>query len=335
MTFQKTNWLQDILQRHRNIILSVQNLTVYRPKGDPIVKDVNLEIDRGEVVGIIGESGAGKSTLIKAILNELDLPFKGTIHLSGVDVVKHRSTVANVFGYVPQDLSRVYQHMTAMENMFVFGRSYGLASGEIRKRAIHLFDILDIKDAQRNTLPVSKLSGGEQRRISMAVGMIHNPDLLIMDEPTSGLDPAMRSIIWTYIDKLNRQYKTTIIVVTHFPEEAEFCDKVALFMKPQGFISYGSPRDLIQQLPNEGYVVDIVLESFDDTILSALKKMDGVKYILLRGERIRIFAETPTNVTTINAVQLLTMYNIGIHKIEPKKEATLTDYFNIIAGEHI
>jgi len=314
------------------IDLSVKGLTVYRPNGDPIIKDVNFNIKSGEIVGIIGQSGAGKTTTVKGILNEQDLKFDGSIFMCGVDMRANRDTISHFFGYIPQDLSRVYQEITAMENMYIFGRQYGLSDDVIKKEAEKLFDSLDIMNDQRNVLPIKKLSGGEQRRISMAIGMIHSPKILIMDEPTSGLDPVMRHIVWTYIEKLNRIYKTTFIVVTHFPEESEFCDKIAIFMKPKGFIEYGSPSEILKKLPNEGFVVDIILEQFDDNAIDLIKSISHVTHVLMKGERLRVFSDMPTRQTTLDIIALLTAKNMEFHKIEPKNEATMDDYFNIIAG---
>jgi ABC-2 type transport system ATP-binding protein len=323
--------IYDAFAKSRKTMLYVENLSVYKPDKTPIVQDVSFDLSEGEILGIIGESGSGKSTVIKTIIGQQNLPFKGNIKIAGYDIFRDQKTVSKLFGYVPQELGEVYAMLTPRENVVIFGRQYGMSEMQIKDQSKELFEKLDIGPEQQS-LRVDKLSGGEQRRVSIAVGMIHSPKFVILDEPTSGLDPIMRHSMWGYIQQLNALYHTAFMVITQFPIEAKYCDKVAVFVKGLGFTDFGTPHEILEKLPNNGFIVNVTLEMFDPEVSRIIKQIPGVRYVLQIAEELRIFADMGARETVTQVIMAL-KDKYAIHKIEPKRQSDMADYINILATQ--
>ncbi|MHA1131972.1 MAG: ABC transporter ATP-binding protein, partial [Candidatus Helarchaeota archaeon] len=292
-----------------------------------ILEDVNLTLQDGEVLGVIGESGAGKSTFIKSILGtRVSI---GDIKIYGFDIRKDKRRLKPLFGYVPQDLSKIYESFTVMENLLHFGKQYGLAEDNIIKYGSKILRDLGIFD-KKDSL-VSELSGGQRRRASIAVGMIHRPKLFVLDEPTSGLDPIIREQLWINLIELAETHNTTLIVITHYPEESKFCTRVAIFGRKRGLIDFGHPRELIQNLPGRGRVIDIILsnkiEHIHVDILPILENVPQIEFVLeeKKGSRYRAFTNLP-----VQTLKEILIQALGTQLIELKQsDATLVDYFRI------
>ncbi len=305
-------------------ILNVNGLTVtYGGKKKAIIQNASFKIKEGEILGIVGESGSGKSTAIKAILG--DIPFnKGSIKICGIDSQNKRE-ISPLIGYVPQDLSRMYLDFTPLENVLYFGQQYGIGPEEIIRRGKQVVRDLGILTKSNN--PVKELSGGEQRRASIAIALIHYPKLLFLDEPTSGLDPVRRYELWEYLDSINKQYGISLVVVTHYPDEAEYCDKVAIFMKDRGFVDFDSPKELKARLPGKGYALEITLEVFDPKVIPILEKLEGISLVLQRGESIRIFSDKDTKSLLNQTLKTISDMTLKVHRVEPKIEIDMIDLF--------
>lgn len=305
-------------------ILDVKGLTVgYGRKKKPIIQNASFKIETGEILGIVGESGSGKSTTLKAILGDINYD-KGSIKICGIDAQNKRDISMRI-GYVPQDLSRMYLEFTPLENILYFGQQYGIAPEELIRRGKQVLRDLGIV-AKANT-PVSELSGGEQRRASIAIALIHYPKIVFLDEPTSGLDPVRRYELWDYLDSINKQYGISLVVVTHFPNESEYCDKVAIFMKEKGFIDFGSPHELKTRLPGNGYALEITLEVFDPKVITLLEKLENISFVLQRGESLRIFSQVDTKTLLNIALKTITDMTLKVHRVEPKIEIDMIDLF--------
>ena len=305
-------------------VLDIKGLTVtYGNKEKPVLRDVSFKIRQGEILGIVGESGSGKSTTIKSIIGEIEFD-SGTISVCGINA-KHQKKVAPFMGYVPQDLSRMYGDFTPLENILYFGRQYGIDELELIRRGKQALKDLGIFTKGNET--VNHLSGGEQRRVSVAISLVHFPKIIFLDEPTSGLDPVKRHEFWDYIDYINRLYGISFVVITHFPEEAEYCDKVAVYLKGKGFVDFGTPFELKERLPGGGFVMDITLELFDSKAIQLLEELDTVEAVLQRGESLRIFSTKASNVTLSNVLDSLNKYGMSVHGIETKEEVDMVDYF--------
>ncbi|MFX1405093.1 MAG: ABC transporter ATP-binding protein, partial [Promethearchaeota archaeon] len=186
-----------------NVIVA-ENLTVTVDDNFDIIRDVSFKLPSGKIMGIIGESGSGKSTAIRALIGDI-IPTHGRVVIGGV-LSTQRKQVKPIFGFVPQDLGYMYQNFTPLENIVEFGKQYGIPELELVRRGKVLLRELGI--FEKGNQSVRTLSGGEKRRASISIAMVHRPQLLILDEPTSGLDPDMRSELWDYLDYLNQEYGT-------------------------------------------------------------------------------------------------------------------------------
>jgi ABC-2 type transport system ATP-binding protein len=179
---------------------------------------------------------------------------------------------------VPQDLGKIYQNFTTLENLLYFGGQYGLTEKEIISKSKRILRSLEIDD-KTNEL-VKNLSGGQKRRVSIAIGLIHSPIFLILDEPTSGLDPIIRENLWLALTKINEQFGTTLIVITHYPEESRFCNSVAIFARNRGMIDFGNPEELIRQLPGKGRSVEIAFKNVQQNVIKSLENIDEIENVL-------------------------------------------------------
>ncbi len=185
------------------------------------LRGVSLEIPRGVTFGLLGPNGAGKTTFIRICLG-LARPTGGSANVLGEDIPPR--AVLPKIGYMPQELA-VYLDLTVAENLALFGRLVGMEEDAIERRTDEVLKIVDIAE-RRNSL-VSTLSGGMRRRSSLAAALLHDPDLLLLDEPTVGVDPELRAAFWVFFQDLTKRGKT-VLITTHYMEEASNCDLAAL-----------------------------------------------------------------------------------------------------------
>jgi ABC-2 type transport system ATP-binding protein len=188
------------------------------------VRGVSFTVGRGEVFGFLGPNGAGKSTTIN-MLCTLARPTSGSARVSGFDVVGERDDVRRHIGLVFQDPT-LDGYLTAEQNLRLHAELYGIDPGVIGPRMDQMLEMVDLAD--RRSQPVMTFSGGMRRRLEIARGLLHAPRVLFLDEPTIGLDPQTRNSIWTYIRALQESEGTTIFMTTHYMDEAEICDRVAI-----------------------------------------------------------------------------------------------------------
>lgn len=204
------------------------------------VKGVSFTIGKGEIFGLLGPNGAGKSTTINMMCGYL-APTSGDTIIDGLSITKEPMKVKRILGVVPQEIA-LYKDLTSMENLEFFGEIYGLPRKERRRRSEDVLHFVGLYD--RRNEPVKNFSGGMQRRINMAIAMLHQPNLLLMDEPTVGVDPQSRENIFDTIEKL-RDRGTTILYTTHYMEEAErLCNHIAI-MDEGRIIAMGTLEELL------------------------------------------------------------------------------------------
>ncbi|MHA2406267.1 MAG: ABC transporter ATP-binding protein [Candidatus Hermodarchaeia archaeon] len=313
-----------------NVIVA-EDLTVTVDNNFDIIRDVSFRLPSGKIMGIIGESGSGKSTTIRALIGDI-IPTRGQVVIGGVKSTQ-RKQVKPIFGFVPQDLGYMYQNFTPLENIIEFGKQYGIPEQELVRRGKVL--LRDMGIFEKGNQSVRTLSGGEKRRASISISMVHRPQLLILDEPTSGLDPDMRSELWDYLDYLNQEYGTSMIVVTHYPGEAEYCDTVGVFMRERSLVAYGSPAELKASLPGKGYAVGIILQQPRPGIATQLQDVKGIIHVLERGELIKVFSEVPLIEMAERVVRALQAKGIQIKSVKPKMGVDMTDYFILITGRQL
>jgi ABC-2 type transport system ATP-binding protein len=192
--------------------------------GVKAVDSVSFSVEKGEIFGFLGPNGAGKSTTISMLATLLE-PTSGSAKISDFDVVKDRDDVRKSIGLVFQDPS-IDDRLTAEENLKFHARLYGVPMNEYKKRVDEVLDLVELKD-RRNDI-MRTFSGGMKRRLEIARGLIHYPAVLFLDEPTIGLDPQTRSHLWEYILRLKREKNMTIFMTTHYMNEAEYCDRIAI-----------------------------------------------------------------------------------------------------------
>jgi ABC-2 type transport system ATP-binding protein len=188
------------------------------------VRGIDFEVARGETFGFLGPNGAGKSTTI-GMLCTLVRPTGGTASVAGLDVVRERDRVRRNIGLVFQDTT-LDNYLTAEQNLRLHAELYGMPRETILPRMKTVLEMLQLWE-RRESL-VGTFSGGMKRRLEIARGLLHSPRVLFLDEPTIGLDPQTRSSIWSYITKLEEEQEITIFLTTHYMDEAEYCDRIAI-----------------------------------------------------------------------------------------------------------
>lgn len=206
-------------------IIRVQNLEKIFEGGVRAVDSISFDVGRGEVFGFLGPNGAGKTTTI-SILTTLMLPTGGAAEILGNDVVHQPDKVRKVIGLVPQDLTSD-DELTGRENMELQASLYHVRMADAKKRIDELLSLVGLVDAQDRV--VKTYSGGMKKRLELANGLVHNPQVLFLDEPTLGLDIQTRTSIWEHIRKLRTETNMTIFLTTHYLEEADgLCDRIAI-----------------------------------------------------------------------------------------------------------
>lgn len=203
-------------------IIKLQHL-VKRFGKQTVLKDINLTVMSGEIVGLIGPSGAGKSTVIKTALG-MEVTDGGNAEIFG-ETMPNRQLLARI-GYMAQT-DALYDSLSARENLKFYAQMKGIAKGDIKAAIDHVAQVVDLTvDLDKR---VSGYSGGMMRRLSLAIALLGNPELLILDEPTVGIDPALRRQIWKELNAI-RDEGRSILITTHVMDEAELVDKVALLL---------------------------------------------------------------------------------------------------------
>lgn len=205
------------------LVISVTDLT--RRFGDfTAVNKISFNVREGEIFGFLGPNGAGKSTTIKIMCTLLQ-PTSGQIEVAGHDVTAEPDAVRAAIGIVFQDNS-LDSGLTAQENLDIHCMMYKIPRGERTQRINDVLALMELTE-HRNRI-VKTYSGGMRRRLEIARGLLHEPHLLILDEPTVGLDPQTRNYIWQYVHQLRQQHGTGIFMTTHYMDEAEHCDRIAI-----------------------------------------------------------------------------------------------------------
>ncbi len=221
------------------IILETTQLT--RRFGSLTAVDrMNLSVSEGEIFGLLGPNGAGKTTALKMFTTLLP-PTSGTACVAGFDILSQAGLVRRVIGYVPQLLS-ADGALTGYENLLVFSKLYDIPRLERKQRIQQSLELMQLESASNKL--VNTYSGGMIRRLEIAQSMLHRPRLLFLDEPTVGLDPLARNSVWEHIQQLKSRYGTTIVLTTHYMEEADrLCSRVAIMHKGQ-VAAVGTPAKL-------------------------------------------------------------------------------------------
>jgi ABC-2 type transport system ATP-binding protein len=240
-------------------------------RGLEAVKSLRFAIRQGEIFGFLGPNGAGKTTTI-SMLSCLLEPSEGTAIVAGHDVVKAPSEVKRRIGLVPQELA-LYPTLSARDNLDYFGCIYGLRGGALRQRVDEVLEMVGL--AERAKAAVKTYSGGMKRRLNIAAGLLHRPQVLFLDEPTVGVDPQSRNAIFEHVERL-RDEGITVLYTTHYMEEAErLCDRVAIIDEGR-IVAVETPRKLIADLG--GGIIHLgVANGIADGVLEQIQALPEVK----------------------------------------------------------
>lgn len=255
-------------------ILEVDNLS--KKYGDfEAVKGISFSVEEGEVFGLLGPNGAGKTQTISMLTGVIP-PTSGTARIAGHDINTDLDQVKKINGLVPQDLA-LYPTLSARANLNFFGRIYGLQGKELKDRVEDVLRIVALTD--RADQAVDKYSGGMKRRVNIAAGLVHHPQLLFLDEPTVGVDPQSRNHIFESVLRLNRERGMSVVYTSHYMEEVELlCNRVAI-IDEGNIIAMDTVKNLIGLLG--GGIIYVGLERVDDALLEQLSQLQGVQEAVL------------------------------------------------------
>jgi len=201
-----------------------------------VLENINLIVKRGEIIGLLGPSGSGKTTLVKAIVG-MSEPTKGSVTVLQTKMPS-LSTVSRI-GYMAQS-DALYEDLNAYDNILFFASLYGMKGKKAKLRADEVLELVLLRDQGKKL--VKNFSGGMKRRLSLAIALVHSPEILILDEPTVGIDPVLKVEFWKEFERV-RETGVTIIITTHVMDEAEHCDRLAL-IRNGGIIAMGTPLEL-------------------------------------------------------------------------------------------
>jgi ABC-2 type transport system ATP-binding protein len=237
------------------------------------VDRVDLSISPGEMFGLLGPNGAGKTTTIR-MLTTLLKPATGTVTVFGIDVAAHPMRVRRVIGYVPQMLS-ADATLTGLENVELFARLFDVPRKNRKERVAGALDAMGLTEAASRL--AGTYSGGMIRRLELAQALINAPRLLVLDEPTVGLDPIARGVVWEYIARLREEHQMTVLMTTHYMDEADaYCDRVSL-MHRGAIRTTGRPADLRAGLGAGATLDDVFRYYTGDTLADNPPEEGGIR----------------------------------------------------------
>ena len=285
------------------------------------VRGGSIDVARGEIFGFLGPNGAGKTTSLRMLTTLLPVD-GGTAVVAGFDVAARPDKVRERIGYVSQ-LGGADDLATGRENLVLQGRLYGDDLATVSARADELMDILDLAEfADRK---VKTFSGGQRRRLDIALGIIHRPEVVFLDEPSTGLDPQNRAHLWDHVRAL-RDRGTTIFLTTHYLEEADaLCDRLVI-MDHGEIVIEGTPRDLKRQVAGESVVLSLRDEDgTGERAATLLRAQPYVRELAGEGEQVRLYVEDGGEALP-HILRLLDAEKIGVRSVS-LSEPTLDDVF--------
>lgn len=306
--------------------ISLRGLT--KRFGDLVAVDkVDLEIARGELFGLLGPNGAGKTTIIKMLTTMLR-PSVGEALVWGHNVATERDDVRSSVGVVFQDPS-VDSMLTGRENLDFHGRMYGLGRAVRRKRIAEVLELVDLTD--KADIKLEDYSGGMQRRLEIARGLMHHPHVLFLDEPTLGLDAQTRRYIWQYVKEMNRQEDVTVVLTTHYMDEADFlCNRVAIIDNGK-IVALDTPKNLKNTIGAD--TITLEAQSGGEKLLASLKDFDWIKSTHQSNGTIELMVDHAES--RIPEIMLTACHSDVVIRSVGLHEPTLEDVFLKFTGKKI
>jgi len=299
-------------------IIEVKNFT-QKYGSFTAVDNISFNVEEGSVFAFLGPNGAGKSTTINTLCTIINKT-SGELKINGNEVSKHKDKVRQEIGIVFQD-STLDGKLTIEENLKFHCEFYKVPKNEINERLDFVLELVDLKDWKKAS--VNSLSGGMKRRVEIAKGLIHYPKVLFLDEPTTGLDPQTRANIWDYIYKLQKEKNITIFLTTHYMDEAEACDKVAI-MDHGKIVAFDTPYNLKKQYTESVTKIKVA----EEETLTKYLKQNSVKYKLSDG----LFTIYSNELKVV--LNLVSDFKHSIKDFQTS-DGTLNDVFLSITGKEI
>jgi ABC-2 type transport system ATP-binding protein len=268
-----------------------------RYKAVQALDGVSFSVRDGEVFGLLGPNGAGKSTTVRtlATLTQAD---SGSAIVAGEDVMRHPNRVRRAIGYVSQD-SGVDWEATGRENLLLQGRIHRMAGAPLRSRVEELLELVGLREAADRS--ARGYSGGMKRRLDIALGLVHRPRILFLDEPTTGLDPEARAAMWVEVERLAEQESLTILLTTHYLEEADrLAERVAIVSRGK-IVVEGRPSELKANLRGELVTVELVdVDGRMAEAIGVVRELDGASDVAGDGKVLR--TRVPNGAQAIPAI---------------------------------
>jgi ABC-2 type transport system ATP-binding protein len=261
--------------------------TYQNGKGQAVqaVQDVTLTVERGEIFGFLGPNGAGKSTTMR-MLTTLTPPSGGQATIAGHDLLREAGRIRQKIGFVSQ-LGGAKGTATGREQLMLYGQLHGLTYRAAVQRTAELIEAFDL--AHFIDRPVSTYSGGQKRRLELALGIIHQPELLFLDEPTTALDPQSRARLWDEIRTL-RKNGTTVFVTTHYMDEADsLCDRIAVMDHGQ-VIALDTPEELKRRMSSDVISIELDVEMLNDAA-ERVSDLPFIREVRCDGNRLHLYVD--------------------------------------------
>ncbi len=274
------------------------------------VNDVSFEVKAGEIFGLLGPNGAGKTTTINMICSLLPSD-SGSITINDTPTSAQNSALRNRMGVVPQDIA-LYEELNALDNLVFWGKLYGLSGSDLKRKTTALLEKMGLKE--RSKEPVSKFSGGMKRRLNLAIGLLHEPDLLLLDEPTVGIDPQARHQMLDLIRE-TADKGTAILYTTHYMDEAEqLCDRLAI-MDHGHILAMGSLSDL-ETLVGERRILQIGGSFATEQIDNLLPTLSTVQ--LINRDQTQLTLSIPFSMAIGQILTLLQEHDLHVEHLDIK-----------------
>ena len=262
--------------------IDVKGLVKTYPKGVRALDGVSFDVAAGSVFGLLGPNGAGKSTTVK-ILTTLSRPDQGEAVVAGIDVLRRPDRVRRAIGCVAQN-SGVDVNATGRENMLLQGRLYGMGGRVLEQRVDTLLERFGLAEAARRV--TRTYSGGMQRKLDVALGLVHRPEVLFLDEPTTGLDPEARADMWSEIERLTGEEGLTILLTTHYLEEADRLARRLAIVDQGKIVAQGSPDELKSELRGDAVHIELDGAEANGRVAAALAPLSEVHDVVVEHGRL-------------------------------------------------
>jgi len=307
--------------------VEVENLT--KRFGDFCAVDaLSFSVGRGEVFGLLGPNGAGKSTLIR-MLTTLVPPTSGTARVNGFDIVREANAVRQSIGVIPQAMTSDLE-LSAVENLNIFAKLYGIPR-ERRKRSVPQL-LHDVDLTQWADKPVKMFSGGMRRRLEIARGLVHEPNIFFLDEPTTGLDPVSRVAVWDMLERLRREHELTVLVTTHYMDEADkLCDRVAIVDHGK-LMALDSPLKLKTSIPGKN-ILEVSFSEVPPGWMATLQALPDVAELKAEDHVFRVSSHNGPR-TTVALMEAARNANVAVTSLSVQS-TTLDDVFVHYTGHQL